>query len=144
LVDDDDSITEALAALFEKEGYAVQAVKNGLGAIEECGKAFYNAALIDVRLPDIGGIELLRKLRSIHSRMVTIIVTGYPTIDNAVQALNVGADAYIMKPFNPRELVVTVKNKLNESLQNEVMTSKKIAEFIASRALEHGYESRHN
>jgi len=139
LVDDDDSIREALTAIFEREGYAVHAVKNGLDAVEACGKAFYHAALIDVKLSDISGIELLRKLRAIHSRMVTIIVTGYPTVQNAVQALNLGADAYIMKPFDPKELVITVKNKLTESLQKEVMTSKKIAEFIATRALERGY-----
>jgi len=144
LVDDDESIREALTAIFEREGYLVHAVKNGLDAIEACGKAFYHAALIDVRLPDIGGVELLSKLRAIHSRMVTIIVTGYPTVENAAQALNLGADAYIMKPFDPKELVVTVKSKLTESLQKEVMTSKKIAEFIASKALEHGYESGQN
>ena len=141
LVDDDESIRQAMTAIFEKEGYVVQAVRNGLEAIEACGKAFYHAALIDVKLPDIAGIELLNKLRAIHTRMVTIIVTGYPTIDNAVQALNLGADAYIMKPFDPKELVITVKDKLNNKLQNEVMTSKKIAEFITSKALEHGYES---
>lgn len=141
LVDDDESIRAALTAIFEKEGYAVRAVKSGLDAIEACGKAFYHAALIELKLPDIGGIELLSKLRAIHSRMVTIVVTGYPTVQNAIQALNLGADAYVMKPFDPRELVVTVKNKLNDSLQNEVMTSRKIAEFIASKALEHGYES---
>lgn len=140
LVDDDPSITEAVTAMFEKEGYAVYAVHSGNAAIEETSKGFYHVALVDIKLPDMMGIELLDKLRTVNPRMIVIIVTGYPTLDNAVQALNLGADAYIMKPFDPRGLVLTVKEKVDDNLKTEEMTSKKIAEFVTSRALERGYE----
>jgi len=140
LIDDDQSITQAVAAIFEKEGYAVKAVQTGEAAMEESTKAFYHIALVDIKLPDMMGTELLGKLRSLNKKMVVIIVTGYPTLDNAVQALNMGADAYIMKPFDPRSLVLTVKDKNDESMKTEEITSKKIAEFVTSRALERGYE----
>ncbi|HUK27403.1 MAG TPA: response regulator [Candidatus Acidoferrales bacterium] len=140
LVDDDPSITEAVTAMFEKEGYAVYAVHSGNAAIEETSKGFYHVALVDIKLPDMMGIELLDKLRTVNPRMIVIIVTGYPTLDNAIQALNLGADAYIMKPFDPRGLVLTVKEKVDDNLKTEEMTSKKIAEFVTSRALERGYE----
>ena len=99
IIDDDENIRKVLQTILEDEGYLVETADTAKKGIERSEKAFYNLALIDVRLPDMEGIELLSKLRSTKPKMRKIIVTGYPTLQNAISAVNKGADAYVMKPF---------------------------------------------
>ena len=93
VIDDDESIRSVLTAILEDEGYTVETVDTAKKGIEKSENSFYNLALIDVRLPDMEGIELLPKLRETKPKMRKIIVTGYPTLQNAVAAVNKGADA---------------------------------------------------
>jgi len=99
IVDDDENIRKVLTTILEEEGYKVESVDTARKAIERVKRKFYNLALIDIRLPDMEGIELLTKMRNTTPKMRKIIITGYPTLQNAVEAVNRGADAYIMKPF---------------------------------------------
>jgi DNA-binding NtrC family response regulator len=68
--------------------------------------------LIDIRLPDMEGTQLLTQLRGTVPKMMKIIITGYPSIENAVDALNKGADAYIIKPFDMDKVMKTIDEKL--------------------------------
>ena len=88
IIDDDENIRKVLKTILEDEGYTVDTVDTAKKGIEQSEKAFYNLALIDVRLPDMEGIELLSKLRSSKPKMRKIIVTGYPTLQNAISAVN--------------------------------------------------------
>lgn len=100
IVDDDENIRKILTAILEDEGYIVDAAETAKAAIEMTKKEFYNLALIDIRLPDMEGIELLTKMRTTTPKMRKIIVTGFPTMQNAIEAVNRSADGYILKPFN--------------------------------------------
>ena len=93
IVDDDESIGKVLATILEDEGYTVDIAENGEKAIKKSEEEFYNLALIDIRLPDMEGIELLTKVRDTTPKMRKIIITGYPSIQNAIEAVNRGADA---------------------------------------------------
>jgi len=89
--------------------------------------------LLDIKLPDMEGTKLLIKLHRDTPQTIKIMITGYPSLENAVEALNLGADAYIMKPVNPERLLKVVDEKLKEQEEAEKMSEKKVAEWVETR-----------
>ena len=135
-MDDDENIRSVLTAILEDEGYTVESVDTAKKGIEKSEKSFYNLALIDVRLPDMEGIELLGKIRDTKPKMRKIIITGYPTLQNAVAAVNKGADAYVMKPFDVEKILQTIKEQLQKQKGEKSFSESKVAEFIETRVKE--------
>jgi DNA-binding NtrC family response regulator len=133
IIDDDENIRKVLQAILEDEGYSVETAETAKKGIERSEKAFYNLALIDVRLPDMEGIELLSKLRGTKPKMRKIIVTGYPTLQNAVSAVNKGADAYVMKPFEVEKILQTIQEQLKKQEEEKCFSEEKVVEFIETR-----------
>jgi DNA-binding NtrC family response regulator len=117
IVDDDPEVRNTLTVILENESYLVQTAENGKKAIRMCEKTPFDVALIDIELPDIKGTELLHILSEKHPKMVRIIITGHPSIENAAKSVNEKADGYIMKPFNVPELLGMIK-KLTEDKTN--------------------------
>jgi len=140
VVDDDENIRKVLTAILEEEGYDVESVDNAKKAIEKTKKRFYNLALIDVRLPDMEGIELLTRIRETTPRIRKIIITGYPTLHNAIEAVNRGADAYVMKPFDMEKVLATIRDQLQKQKEEKTYSQEKVAEFIETRVRELGIE----
>jgi len=134
IVDDNEGILETLSAILEEKGYRTDIAKNGREAIEKSKTNFYNVALLDIRLPDIEGTELLTKIEETSPRMIKIMITGYASLENAVKALNLGADAYIMKPVDPENLLKVINEKLKEQREAEKMSQEKVAKWIETRA----------
>jgi len=122
-----------LATILEEEGYEVEAVDTARKAIEKTKKRFHNVALIDIRLPDMEGIELLTKIWPTTPRTRKIIITGFPTLQNAVEAVNRGADAYIVKPFDVDNVLRTIVDQLKKQEQEKKYSEEKVAEFIETR-----------
>jgi len=140
IVDDDEDIRKVLTTILEDEGYIVESVGTARKAIVKTGKKFYNLALIDVRLPDMEGIELLTRMKDATPKMRKIIITGYPTLQNAVEAVNRGADAYIIKPFDMKKTLRTIKEELVKQEEETRYSQDKVAEFIETRVKELGVE----
>ncbi len=136
VVDDDENIRKVLMMILQDEGYNVDMAGTAKEAIEKTRKNFYNLALIDVRLPDMEGIELLTKVRDTTPRMRKIIITGYPTLQNAIEAVNRGADAYILKPFDMTKVLTTIKEQLRKQQEEIRYSQEKVAEFIETRVKE--------
>jgi len=136
VIDDDKSIRKTLATILEEEGYLVDTAENGKEAIEKSHTAFYNLALIDIRLPDMEGTGLLTKLKETVPPMVKIILTGYPSLQNAIEGVNKGADAYIIKPVEIEKLLKTVKDHLKKQQETNKYCEEKVAEFIETRVRE--------
>ena len=136
VVDDDENIRKVLITILEEEGYNVASAETAQRAIEMTEKETYNVALIDVRLPDMEGIELLTKMKDTTPKMRKIIITGYPTLQNAIEAVNRGADAYIMKPFNMDRVLATIKEQLKKQKEELKYSQEKVAEFIETRVRE--------
>jgi len=134
LVDDQEGILETLSAILEEKGYRTDTAKTGMEAIEKAKTNFYNVALLDIRLPDIEGTKLLTKIEETTPRMVKIMITGYASLENAMEALNQGADAYIMKPVDPENLLKVINEKLKEQKEAEKMSQEKVAQWIETRA----------
>jgi DNA-binding NtrC family response regulator len=120
IVDDDQEVRDTLISVLKDEGYLVETAENGKKAIRICEKVPFDVALIDIELPDIKGTELLRVLNEKQPKMVKIIITGHPSIENAAKSVNEKADGYILKPFNVPELLAMIK-KLIEEKTNEYL-----------------------
>jgi DNA-binding response OmpR family regulator len=133
VVDDDESIRKVLATVLEDNGYVVDAAKNGKEAIRKSRVGFYNVALIDIRLPDVDGVQLLTRLKSTVPRMRKIVVTGYPSQQNAIDALNKGADAYVMKPFNMGKVLMIIREQLKRQEEEMKFSQEKVKDFIETR-----------
>jgi DNA-binding NtrC family response regulator len=136
IVDDDGNILKTFSAALRDAGYKVDTAQNGGEAIEKARANFYNLALIDIRLPDMEGTELLATLVETTPKMVKIIITGYPTLQNAVEAVNKGADGYVMKPAVMADLLTTIKEHLEKQEKAKRYDQEKIKEFIESRLKE--------
>ena len=136
VVDDDENIRKVEVAILEDQSYTVESVGTAKEAIEKSKRKFYNVALIDIRLPDMEGIELLTKFRETTPKIRKIIVTGYPTLQNAVDAVNKGADAYIVKPFDVEKVLKTIQQQLSKQEEERRYSQDKVAEFIEARVRE--------
>jgi len=111
VVDDDVSILKGFKHILEKEGYVVETVETGKDALEKIKNEKFSVCLIDVRLPDMDGTELLSKISN-DSETIKIIVTGFSTDAVGRKAADYGADDFLVKPVKPEELIATVKDRL--------------------------------
>jgi|BEDMetMinimDraft_2_1075160.scaffolds.fasta_scaffold00521_4 Response regulator containing CheY-like receiver, AAA-type ATPase, and DNA-binding domains len=134
IVDDDEGIRASLAAVLKKKDYDVDTAKNGKEAIQKCRKNFYNVLLVDIKLPDMEGVELLKRVPDTVPKMRKIIVTGYPTLNNAVQAVNLGADAYVIKPFDVDNLLLKINEQVSKQKEEKEYSEDKVKEFVEARA----------
>jgi len=136
IVDDDENIRNTLKAILDDEGYVVDTAVTGGEAIQKTQKTAYNVALLDIRLPDMEGVDLLKLIKDSVPRTRKIMLTGYPSMQNAIAALNKNADAYLVKPIEIENLLVTVKNQLKLQEGERKFSEQKVAEFIESRVKE--------
>ena len=136
IVDDDENIRNTMKAILEDEGYLVDTAESGGEAVQKTQKTNYNIALLDIRLPDMEGVELLKLIKEGVPRTRKIMVTGYPSMQNAIAALNKNADAYLIKPVEIESLLATVKNQLQLQVGEKEFSEQKVTEFIESRVKE--------
>ena len=134
IVEDDANIRETLSTILQQKGYNTDTAKNGKEAIQKSKAKFYNLALLDIKLPDMEGTKLLTTMHENLPKMVKIMITGYPSLENAVEALNQGADAYVIKPVKPEKLLALIEEKLEKQRTAEKMTEEKVTEWIKTRA----------
>jgi DNA-binding NtrC family response regulator len=135
VVDDDKYILKTFKAILELRGYRVHVAESGKEALEMFGNNFYNLALLDIKLPDMEGTELLAKMHAIKPQIMKIMVTGYASLDNAILSLNSGADAYIMKPVMPEKLIEVIEDKLSEQEEVEKLSEDKLTKWLEDRLL---------
>ena len=133
IVDDDRAILESTKAIVESAGYAVQTAETARDAIRKAKSDWFDVALLDIDLPDMQGTELLERLQEIKPRMIKIMVTGSASLDNAIQCVNLGANAYIVKPVNPADLLQVMEEKLKERRAAERLDEDKVTDFIEER-----------
>ena len=114
VIDDQEEVRTSVSAILSDEGYTVETAKNGKDAINTAKKTPFDLALVDIKLPDIDGTELVRILKGLQPKIATIILTGEPSLENAIKAVNNKADGYLLKPYEPKTLLETIKKVLAE------------------------------
>jgi len=144
VIDDDEGIRKVVAEALKSEGYSVDTASNGKQAVEKSRTNFYNLALIDIRLPDMEGTKLLTSMKQTTPEMIKIILTGYPALQNAIDAVNKGAHGYLVKPINMDELLRTVEEHMKKQSEMKQYSQERVAEFVETRFNELQTEERDN
>lgn len=111
VLDDDPVVTLSCKRILGAEGYSITTVEKGEDALNKLSKEDYDLLISDVRLPDINGIEVLKEARIIKPKTDVVIITGYPTLEDAKESTKLGAAEYIEKPFTP-DFMLNVAKKV--------------------------------
>jgi DNA-binding NtrC family response regulator len=136
VIDDDEGIRTSLANILSSRGYAVDTAGDGREALMKYREHDYDLALIDIILPGLKGTELLKETPRGAPDMLKVIVTGFPDLWNAIDSVNEGADAYVIKPFEVSELMDTIRRLLEGQAANRKYDVKKVKGFIEGRTKE--------
>ena len=113
IVDDEAIVRDSLGKWFGEEGYEVGVTQSASEALSRLAERRWDLALVDIKMPGTDGIELQRRLREIDPELTVIIMTGYASVETAVQALKNGAYDYVTKPFDPDDIANLVRNALS-------------------------------
>jgi len=120
IVEDEQDMLLGLRNILSSHGHNVEIAGTGPAGLEKVEKSTFDVVITDLKMPDVDGIELLRKVKEIHSDTMVIVITGYGTVENAVEAMKLGAYDYIAKPFDAEHIRMVVRKALKElSLANE-------------------------
>jgi len=119
IVDDEPSILHLTADVLAKEGYAVKGAGSGHDALEMVEREKFDLLLTDVVMPDMDGLELLRRAREVDPSIAAVVMTGYGTVDITIESLKAGVQSFLIKPFSVQELRATTKEALERSLLTE-------------------------
>lgn len=112
IADDDPGLLESLHNLLAIEGYPVQTASGGGAAIEALRNQHFDLLLLDLAMPDLGGLDVLRFMQAAQLKTQTVVVSGNSTVEDVAGALREGAHDYLKKPYEPAELLATVRNAL--------------------------------
>ena len=129
VVDDDAGVREALSEFLLSLGYVVVAVENGEYALAEYEKGDFDVVMADLIMPNMDGMELLRRIRDIkNNEVIFLMITGHPSISTAVEAINRGADDYITKPFHLEDVKLRISKALEkQTLKGRLKTAQGLA-----------------
>jgi DNA-binding NtrC family response regulator len=133
IVDDEETIRNTLSIILKDEGYIVDTAETGFEALKKISEINFNVALIDIKLPDIEGTTLLSKMKPAIPKLRKVILTGHPTISNAIDAVNRNADAYLLKPVKVDDLLNIISQQLKLQEEEEKISERKVAEFVEDR-----------
>jgi K+-sensing histidine kinase KdpD len=114
VVDDDLDFLGVIRKILEKKGFKVTTIPSGEEALVLLKETFFNAAILDISLPDIEGTELLSRIIELHPEIIAIMLTGHSSVKNAVQSLNRGAFSYLEKPLDPENLISIINRGLEK------------------------------
>jgi DNA-binding NtrC family response regulator len=120
IVEDEQDMLYGLRKILSNQGHKVEIAGSGSAGLEKVQKYNFDIVVTDLRMPDVDGMELLRKVKELHSDTIVIVITGYGTVENAVEAMKLGAYDYITKPFDTEHLKIVVQKAMKQiSLTNE-------------------------
>ncbi|MDY6933694.1 MAG: response regulator [Spirochaetota bacterium] len=114
VVDDEAVIREGCVKILSKEGWSVEAVENGMDGIELIKSKEFDILLLDLMMPGMNGLEVIHEVNRIAQHIDIIVITGYATVETAVEAMKEGAYDYISKPFTPDQLRVVIRRTLEK------------------------------
>jgi response regulator RpfG family c-di-GMP phosphodiesterase len=139
VVDDEKFIRDIIADFLGMEGYIVRTAEDGSSAVSELERARYDMVISDLKMPRMGGLDLLKEVARSHPETLTVIMTGFGTVETAIDAMKRGAYDYILKPFKVEEVVHIVQRGLEKrrlSAENlrlrEALSLYKVTEAIAA------------
>lgn len=125
IIDDDPDACKTLGMILEEKGYTVSTAESGKKALELAGGKKFDLAILDIKLPDTDGTELMKKLKIISPHMEIIITTGYASLQNAILALREGAFDYLTKPLDIEEVIISVERAIEKQTTETALRREK-------------------
>lgn len=120
IVDDEEIVRDSLSSWLREDGYEVETVESGVKALEILSLKEWNLLLVDLKMPGMDGLQLMTEVKKVNPEIPIIIMTAYATVETAVKAIKNGAYDYLVKPFNPEDLSITIQKILeHEQLVKE-------------------------
>ncbi len=113
IVDDESHIRESAMRLLKRKGYDTEGAMSGAEALEKIGKASYDLLLLDIKMPDMNGLEVLRRAKEMNPEIMALMITGYGTIETAIEALELGAVGFLRKPMTIDNLTKNIDASLS-------------------------------
>jgi len=114
IIDDEPVVRNGCARILAQQGFYVETAADGEEGLRLAGEKPFDLAVVDLMMPGVDGMEVLRRLRSAHPDLSLVVITGYATVDKAVQAMKLGASDFLSKPFLPEQLTHAIRNTLDE------------------------------
>jgi NADH-quinone oxidoreductase subunit E len=114
VIDDEESICEGCRQALEEEGYQAEVARNGTDGLKLVEQFHPKVVLVDLKMPGISGMEVLAKISEYDPSIVTIVITGYGSIDSVVETMKIGASDFLTKPFAPEKLIESVKRGIEQ------------------------------
>src|SRR6266487_4667579 len=140
IIDDDPSLRRVLADILKLRGFEPLVAGNGSEGLALLGEAPVNLVLIDLGLPDISGIDLLKRVKADHPVTEVIILTGNATLDSAIEATNRGAFSYLLKPYDIDQLLLNIQRALEKQRAEESIAQHSVELEKSNAALKIIYE----
>lgn len=112
VIDDDPDVCKVLGENLSDQGFHPSTALSGGDGIERARGEKYDLVILDLKLPDMAGIEVLRKIRSFDKDVVIVVLTGYPTVETAIETLKSSAADYLLKPFDVNHLISVIHREL--------------------------------
>ena len=120
VVDDEPIVCKSCEKVLSSAGHTVEILQSSRAALERIQEEIFDVVILDIKMPGMDGMELLKRVKKADEEMVVIMITGHSTVENAVKAMKNGAYDYLPKPFTPEELSVRVERALtNKRLEQE-------------------------
>ena len=113
VIDDERIVLDSVSKILKDENFEVQVTQSGRQGLEWATQKDYDIVLTDLRMPDMGGMRVLRDVKRARPSLPVVMITGFGTVKSAVQAMKLGAAEYLEKPFSPDELIKTVSSALD-------------------------------
>ena len=114
VVDDEEIVRESLCNWLQEDGYQAEAVEDGFKALDIIKKKPWNVLFVDLKMPGMDGLEVMRRAKALQPELPIIIITAYATVNTAVEAMKEGAYDYLVKPFNPEEISLIIRRLIEK------------------------------
>jgi ActR/RegA family two-component response regulator len=149
LVEDEFSVAKGLEMVMTEGGYDVDMADTGKSALDKFRAKYFDLMVTDLRLPDIDGMEVIEQVRERRPETKVVIITGYPSVSTAVQAVKIGVSDYLRKPFTDDEFIAAVETALKdrnkesmEELITETQKERLIQREEVMRVLDRAYQNQ--
>lgn len=133
VIDDEEVVGESLRRTFQDDGYVIEIAHSGLEGLQKTRRDKFDLAIVDLKMPDISGLDVIKKIKEEQPDMMMVMITGYSTVDSATEALKTGVFDYLPKPFTPEE----ISNVVEKALETKQRLTKEKQELDALKSLRH-------
>ena len=140
VVDDELIVRESLVGWMKRAGHNVDAASGGHQALEMIGRKEYDLVFLDIRMPDLSGLDALKNIKMVSPHILVVMITAYATVETALEAMKSGADDFLIKPFDPEQLKLLIEKLLNQKklvdenifLRNQVDNGSRYQDLIGA------------